>query len=81
MKICLPPSLCASPCSNPVLKYNIQCFQAFRDTWELACSFSGRTRIVLPAGNTFLIHPIDIAGPCQSKITLQVHSKTYSDLY
>ncbi|KAB1218677.1 hypothetical protein CJ030_MR3G026557 [Morella rubra] len=46
--------------------------KAFRDTWELACSFSGRTRIVLPAGNTFLIHPIDIAGPCQSKITLQI---------
>ncbi|GMY34002.1 probable polygalacturonase At1g80170 isoform X2 [Fagus crenata] len=46
--------------------------KAFKDAWELACSFSGRIRIVIPAGNTFHIHPIDIAGPCRSKITLQI---------
>jgi hypothetical protein len=49
-------------------------FQALKDAWERACSFSPRTRIVIPAGSTFLIHPIDIAGPCRSKITLQVLS-------
>uniref|UniRef100_A0A2N9IBT4 endo-polygalacturonase n=1 Tax=Fagus sylvatica TaxID=28930 RepID=A0A2N9IBT4_FAGSY len=46
--------------------------KAFKDAWELACSFSGRIRIVIPAGNTFHIHPIDIAGPCRSKITIQI---------
>ncbi|XP_062156018.1 probable polygalacturonase At1g80170 isoform X2 [Alnus glutinosa] len=46
--------------------------EALKHAWELACSFSPRTRIVIPAGSTFLIHPIDIAGPCRSKITLQI---------
>ncbi|XP_041017298.1 probable polygalacturonase At1g80170 isoform X1 [Juglans microcarpa x Juglans regia] len=49
--------------------------KAFKDAWELACSFSRRTRIVIPAGNTFMIHPIDLAGPCQSKVILQISGK------
>ncbi|KAE7997354.1 hypothetical protein FH972_001996 [Carpinus fangiana] len=46
--------------------------EAFKNAWEIACSFSLRRRIVIPAGRTFLIHPIDIAGPCRTKITLQI---------
>lgn len=65
-----------SHCSNLVLEEQFfdAFFQALKDAWELACSFSPRPRIVIPAGRTFLIHPIDIAGPCRSKITLQVLS-------
>ncbi|XP_044497550.1 probable polygalacturonase At1g80170 isoform X2 [Mangifera indica] len=44
--------------------------EAFEIVWKLACSFSSRTRIVIPAGYTSLIHPIDFCGPCKSKVTL-----------
>uniref|UniRef100_A0A7N2R4M0 endo-polygalacturonase n=1 Tax=Quercus lobata TaxID=97700 RepID=A0A7N2R4M0_QUELO len=46
--------------------------EAFKDAWEVACSFSGRIRIVLPTGYIFLIYPIDIVGPCRSKVTIQI---------
>ncbi|XP_075663622.1 putative polygalacturonase At1g80170 [Castanea sativa] len=46
--------------------------EAFKDAWEVACSFSGRIRIVIPTDYTFLIYPIDIVGPCRSKVTIQI---------
>ncbi|OAY36979.2 probable polygalacturonase At1g80170 isoform X1 [Manihot esculenta] len=46
--------------------------QAFGDAWKKACSFPARTRIVIPAGVTLLVHPVDLAGPCKSRITLNI---------
>ncbi|KAL5756379.1 hypothetical protein ACOSP7_020812 [Xanthoceras sorbifolium] len=46
--------------------------QALKNVWEMACSFPGRTRIVIPAGYTLLTHPIDFSGPCKSKVTLEI---------
>lgn len=50
--------------------------QAFKEAWEMACSFRGRTRIVIPAGYNFLVHPVDFGGPCKSKVTLDVSITT-----
>lgn len=46
--------------------------QAFKEAWEMACSFRGRTRIVIPASYNFLVHPVDFGGPCKSKVTLDI---------
>ena len=46
--------------------------QAFKEAWEMACSFRARTRIVIPAGYNFLVYPVDFGGPCKSKVTLDV---------
>ncbi|KAK7851186.1 putative polygalacturonase [Quercus suber] len=46
--------------------------EAFKDAWEVACSLSGRIRIVLPTEYMFLIHPIEFIGPCRSKVTIQI---------
>lgn len=77
----LPHSVSTRPVSRRVL--SVQHFgaagdgvsddtQAFIDVWKLACSFPARTRIVVPAGYTFLVHPVDFAGPCKSRITLNI---------
>ncbi|KAJ7962880.1 Pectin lyase-like superfamily protein [Quillaja saponaria] len=46
--------------------------EAFKNVWKTACSLSRRTKVVIPSGKSFLFHPIDIAGPCQSKVTLMI---------
>ncbi|XP_068303859.1 probable polygalacturonase At1g80170 [Pyrus communis] len=46
--------------------------QAFKNAWEIACSIPVRTRILIPAGSTYLFHPVHIAGPCRSKVTLMI---------
>ncbi|KEH39601.1 polygalacturonase [Medicago truncatula] len=46
--------------------------QAFLKVWEIACSLSGFINIVFPYQKTFLVTPIDIGGPCRSKITLRI---------
>ncbi|KAH9714979.1 putative polygalacturonase [Citrus sinensis] len=46
--------------------------EAFANAWKKACSFPARTKIVFSAGYTFLIHPIDISGPCKSRLTLKI---------
>ncbi|KAJ4828436.1 hypothetical protein Tsubulata_049363 [Turnera subulata] len=46
--------------------------QAFIDAWEIACSFKRRTRIVIPAGYSFLVHPVTLGGPCKSRVTLDI---------
>ncbi|XP_050233635.1 probable polygalacturonase At1g80170 [Mercurialis annua] len=43
---------------------------AFKKAWDIACSFPARTRIVIPAEYALLIHPVDLSGPCKSRITL-----------
>ncbi|CAK9310411.1 unnamed protein product [Citrullus colocynthis] len=47
--------------------------QALMETWKMACSFPTRTRIVFPASNTFLVHPIELHGPCRSRVTLRIY--------
>lgn len=46
--------------------------QAFTDAWKMACSFPARTRVIIPAGFTYLVHPVDLSGPCKSRITLNI---------
>lgn len=46
--------------------------KAFKNAWEIACSLPMRMRIVIPVGSTYLVHPVDIAGPCRSKVTLMI---------
>ncbi|KAF5954591.1 hypothetical protein HYC85_007447 [Camellia sinensis] len=48
------------------------CFQALKDVWKVACSLSSRPKIVVPVGHTYLVRPVDFAGPCRSKITLRI---------
>ncbi|BFG42650.1 hypothetical protein CerSpe_289240 [Prunus speciosa] len=59
---------------NPNLQsfYHASLVKAFKNTWEMACSLPTRTRIVIPVGSTYLVHPVDIAGPCRSKVTLMI---------
>ncbi|GER48415.1 pectin lyase-like superfamily protein [Striga asiatica] len=70
-----------SSCSTPVV-LNINDFGAEGDgltddtkslqyVWKLACSLPSRAKILIPAGNTYLIRPTDFSGPCQSKVTLR----------
>ncbi|KAI7985056.1 putative polygalacturonase [Camellia lanceoleosa] len=46
--------------------------EALKDVWKVACSLSSRPKIVIPVGHTYLVRPIDFAGPCRSKITLRI---------
>ncbi|XP_057967154.1 probable polygalacturonase At1g80170 [Malania oleifera] len=46
--------------------------QAFKDAWKAACSSSVHTCIVIRAGDTHLVRPIDFAGPCVSRVTLRI---------
>ncbi|KAK7325225.1 hypothetical protein VNO77_29384 [Canavalia gladiata] len=46
--------------------------EAFLQVWNIACSLSGFINVVFPHGKTFLVHPVDIGGPCRSKITLKI---------
>ncbi|XP_057967145.1 probable polygalacturonase At1g80170 isoform X2 [Malania oleifera] len=46
--------------------------QAFEDAWKIACSLPLRTSIVIPSGYTYLVRPIDFAGPCRSRVTLRI---------
>ncbi|XP_027344823.1 probable polygalacturonase At1g80170 [Abrus precatorius] len=46
--------------------------KAFLEAWNDACAHSGRMNVVFPPGKTFLVHPVNIAGHCRSKITLTI---------
>ncbi|XP_028795170.1 probable polygalacturonase At1g80170 [Neltuma alba] len=46
--------------------------KAFQEAWKIACSLHGRTEILLPYGKTFLVYPLDIVGPCRSRVTLLI---------
>ncbi|KAK4413921.1 putative polygalacturonase [Sesamum alatum] len=43
-----------------------------QDVWKVACSSSSPAKIIIPAGNSYLVKPIDFPGPCQSNVTLRV---------
>ncbi|KAL0463924.1 UNVERIFIED_CONTAM: putative polygalacturonase [Sesamum latifolium] len=43
-----------------------------QDVWKVACSSLSPAKIIIPAGNSYLVKPIDFPGPCQSNVTLRV---------
>ncbi|XP_031373759.1 probable polygalacturonase At1g80170 isoform X2 [Punica granatum] len=45
---------------------------AFKKVWKKACSLRAPSRIKIPDGKTYLVGPIDLSGPCRSKVTLQI---------
>ena len=57
------------------------CFQAFLEAWTIACSLSGFVNVLFPDGKSFLVHPVDIGGPCRSKITLRVCTQSQKHLH
>lgn len=68
-------------CLNKVLMFLIiSFFQALEEVWKIACAMYGRITIVFPPEKEFLIYPIDIGGPCRSKITLKVCLKITSSM-
>ncbi|OMP00109.1 Glycoside hydrolase, family 28 [Corchorus olitorius] len=46
--------------------------KAFEHAWKIACSFPVRTRILIPAGHTYLVRPVELGGPCKSRVTLMI---------
>ncbi|GLT44805.1 hypothetical protein SLA2020_186820 [Shorea laevis] len=46
--------------------------EAFENAWKIACSLPARARIMIPAGYTYLVHPVDLSGPCKSRVTLTI---------
>ncbi|KAI3463391.1 hypothetical protein Pfo_020054 [Paulownia fortunei] len=46
--------------------------KTLQDVWKVACSLSLPAKIVIPAGNSYLVKPTDFAGPCQSNVTLRI---------
>ncbi|KAL6584767.1 hypothetical protein OROMI_004056 [Orobanche minor] len=45
---------------------------SLQDVWKVACSLSSGAKIVIPAGNSYLVRPTNFSGPCLSKVTLKV---------
>ncbi|KAL4589118.1 hypothetical protein LXL04_002020 [Taraxacum kok-saghyz] len=46
--------------------------QAFADVWDMACSSKVESKIIIPDEISALLRPINLGGPCHSKITLQI---------
>ncbi|KAL3528855.1 hypothetical protein ACH5RR_008177 [Cinchona calisaya] len=46
--------------------------KAFEEVWKIACSLSSEAKIIVPHGRTYLVRPIDFAGPCRSRLTLRI---------
>uniref|UniRef100_A0A7N0TIJ2 Polygalacturonase n=1 Tax=Kalanchoe fedtschenkoi TaxID=63787 RepID=A0A7N0TIJ2_KALFE len=46
--------------------------QVLGEVWKLACSSARQSTILLPAGNKYLVGPVDFAGPCRNKVTILI---------
>uniref|UniRef100_A0A7N0U8C1 Polygalacturonase n=1 Tax=Kalanchoe fedtschenkoi TaxID=63787 RepID=A0A7N0U8C1_KALFE len=47
--------------------------QAFEKAWDEACNADESSTLLIPAGKTFLVHPLSFNGPCKaSKVEIQV---------
>lgn len=51
-------------------------FQAFKKSWEEACSSTKGAVLVVPQNN-YLLKPIRFSGPCKSSITVEVRLIKY----
>ncbi|KAI3973974.1 hypothetical protein MKX01_030550 [Papaver californicum] len=45
--------------------------QAFKDAWDVVCSLRSRSILEIRIGS-YLVWPVDFAGPCRSKVTLKI---------
>ena len=43
------------------------------DAWTAACATGDNTYLNVPAGKSYQIWPVTLAGPCQGEIKLLVH--------
>lgn len=46
--------------------------QAFVDAWKAACATGGNTYLNVPAGKSYQIWPVTLAGPCRGEIKLMI---------
>ncbi|KAF7034322.1 hypothetical protein CFC21_045354 [Triticum aestivum] len=46
--------------------------QAFVDAWKAACATGGTTYLNVPAGKSYQIWPVTLAGPCRGEIKLMI---------
>jgi hypothetical protein len=46
--------------------------QAFVDAWAAACGTGDNTYLNVPAGKSYQIWPVTLAGPCRGEIKLLV---------
>ncbi|VAH71027.1 unnamed protein product [Triticum turgidum subsp. durum] len=46
--------------------------QAFVDAWKSACATGGTTYLNVPAGRSYQIWPVTLAGPCRGEIKLLI---------
>ncbi|KAG7639374.1 Polygalacturonase ADPG2 [Arabidopsis thaliana] len=46
--------------------------QAFVNAWKKACSSNGAVNLLVPKGNTYLLKSIQLTGPCNSILTVQI---------
>ncbi|XP_057514574.1 probable polygalacturonase At1g80170 [Actinidia eriantha] len=46
--------------------------KAFKEAWSLACAFPTKTKIEIRAGKTYLVRPINFAGPCKAKLKFRI---------
>jgi len=42
------------------------------NAWKKACSSNGAVNLLVPKGNTYLLKSIQLTGPCNSILTVQV---------
>ncbi|XP_015693248.1 probable polygalacturonase At1g80170 isoform X2 [Oryza brachyantha] len=46
--------------------------QAFLDAWNAACASSEQAVLAVPAGKTYQIWPVQLAGPCKKRLKLMI---------
>ncbi|EPS62761.1 hypothetical protein M569_12028, partial [Genlisea aurea] len=46
--------------------------QAFSNAWKQACSSSQDVVLEVPNGRTYLLKPVTFAGPCNSRVTVEI---------
>ncbi|XP_063943199.1 probable polygalacturonase At1g80170 isoform X3 [Daucus carota subsp. sativus] len=46
--------------------------EALEEIWKVACSSSLRAEIVIPSQYSVLVRPIQLAGPCRSRVTITI---------
>ncbi|KAM0877216.1 hypothetical protein ACQ4PT_035648 [Festuca glaucescens] len=55
--------------------------QALVDAWKVACDTDDNTYLNVPAGKSYQIWPVTLAGPCRDEIKLLVHPPSLTTLF